>query len=788
MSSIQDTVQNALQNTVQKVVDTAIGIVPESWLPGGTPDPLMHRHGAIGAQVSRVDGPLKVQGRARFAAEVPMEGLCHAALVYSTIARGRVESIGTEAAEAAPGVVLVMTHHNAPRLSPPPLIMSAPNAVGASSLPVMQDGEIHWNGQPVALVLAETQEQADHAASLIAPVYQPAPAITSFAEARANARSPGTILGQPVEVETGDAEAALAAAPFQVDQIYRTPRYNHNAIELHAATVAWVGEGEAARLIVHDETQMLNGTAWSLAQVFGIAEDRVEVHSPFVGGGFGGKALWDHQILAAAAARIAKRPVRIMLSREGVFRIVGGRTTTEQRVALGGKADGTLSALIHTGIAAMTAHNNCPEQFTFPARHLYAADAIKVSQAVADMDVIANTFMRAPGESVGTFALECALDEMAEAMGIDPIEFRRRIEPEKDPTSGKAFSSRYLLEAYSQGAERFGWERRSPKPRSRREGEWLIGMGVATATYPYLRMPGGAVRLRLTADGRIEAASAMHEMGMGTATAQAQHIAERFGLPIDQVRFIQGDTTLPPGTMAGGSSQTVSVAAAIIAAGEELVRELLKLAGNDSPLAGLKPGEVEPRDGGLGVRGDPARHESYVSILGRARRDELVCEAKAPAPLEMMRYSMHSTGAQFCEVRVSEVTGEVRVSRFLGSFDCGRILNAKTATSQFKGGIIMGLGLALTEETLFDERSGRIMNPSLADYHVPVQMDVPDIEVIWTDKPDPHAPIGARGIGEIGITGVGAAVANAVYNATGRRIRDLPITLDKLLDRMPDAA
>jgi xanthine dehydrogenase YagR molybdenum-binding subunit len=397
------------------------------------------------------------------------------------------------------------------------------------------------------------------------------------------------------------------------------------------------------------------------------------------------------------------------------------------------------------------------------------------------MDMLANTFMRAPGESVGTYALECALDELSEAMKLDPIELRRRIEPEKDPTSGAPFSSRNLVEAYQRGAERFGWDQRIATPRSRREGEWLIGMGCATATYPYYRMPGGAARIRLSADGRALVQMASHEMGMGTATVQKQHVAERLGLEFENVTFDYGDTSLPSGTLAGGSSQTASIGAAIIAATDALTKELLKLAGNDSPLAGLKPEEVEARDGGLCKFDEPDRWESYVSILQRAKRDEVVCKADAPMPLEVQKYSMHSYGAQFCEVRVSAVTGETRVSRFLGSFDTGRILNAKLAASQFKGGIIMGLGLALTEETLFDERSGRIMNPSLAEYHVPVHMDVPAIEIIWNDIPDPHSPMGAHGIGEIGITGVGAAVANAVYNATGKRIRQLPITLDKLL-------
>lgn len=765
----------SIADTVKQAVTGAVTGAMVRLTPDAPMDPLATKHGSLGRSVPRVDGPLKVRGAARFAAEVPMEGMTYAALVYSTIARGRIATLDTQEAARAPGVALVMTHENAPRMAPPAVFMSDPRAAGASNLPIMQDASIHWNGEPVALVLAETQEQADHAASLIRVTYEAEAADLSFDQAKVHAHPPQSVLGEPARIEIGDAEAALVAAPHRIDNVYRTPRHSHCAIEPHAATVAWNGD----KLTIHDATQMLHATQWTLSGIFGIKQEDIRILSPYVGGGFGGKGLWSHQILAIAAAKLSGRPVRIALSREGVFRVAGGRTTTEQRVALGARADGTLAALIHTGVAAMTAHNNCPEQFTFPARHLYAADAILVDQKVADLHMLANTFMRAPGESIGTFALECAMDELAEAMALDPIELRRRIEPERDPTSGHAFSSRHMLEAYAKGAERFGWEKR-PAPRSRREGEWLIGMGVATATYPYYRMPGGAARIRLTAEGALVQMGS-HEMGMGTATAQAQHAADRLGLPLEQVRFEYGDTNLPSGTIAGGSSQTVSIGAAILAASEALTTELLRLAGNDSPLGGLKAGEVEMRDGGLHHREDPDRGESYGSILARAGRLEVVAEAEAPMPLEVKKYSMHSYGAQFCEVRVSAVTGETRVTRFLGSFDNGRILNPQTARSQFRGGIIMGLGLALTEETQFDERSGRIMNPSLAEYHVPVHLDVPEIDVIWTDIPDPHSPLGAHGIGEMGITGVGAAVANAIYNATGRRVRELPITLDKLL-------
>lgn len=769
---------NVVQDAMQAVTKTAVALAPDGWIPGGHPDPLArHKHGLIGAPISRIDGKLKVCGQARFAAEISMQGLTHAALHYATIARGRIAAIETQAAEQAPGVVLVMTYRNAPPLKAPPAFGTGPKAAGGDDIAPMQDDRIHWNGQPVALVLAETQEQAEYAQSLIRVSYVAEASVTSFAAANADGTKLGKFQGEKLKLDVRDAERLLAAAPHKVDAIYRTPPQNHNPIELHAATLAWEGGG----LRVHDATQAVSHAAWTLSQVFGLQEDQVHVTSPFVGGGFGSKTLWQHQILAAAAAKLAARPVRIVLSREGVFRMVGGRALTEQRVAIGAQDDGGFDAIIHTGVTAKAPHNVMTEPFIVATRSLYAARSFKLEVNTVALNMVANTFMRAPGEAVGTFALESAVDELAAEIGIDPIELRLRNEPDEDPTQGLPFSQRNTERAWRDGAARFGWDKRQVLPGSRRDGDWLVGLGCATATYPYYRMPGGAARITLTREGRATVDIAAHEMGMGTATVHTQVVAERLGLPFDSVDFRYGDTAFPGVVLAGGSQQTASIGAGVIAAHRALVTELLKLAGNASPLAGLTPDEVGGLDGGLCKLEDPSCRESYAAILGRAQRSEVVVEGQAPQPLEMQHWSMHSHGAMFCEVRVSAVTGEIRVSRFLGSFDCGRILNAKTATSQFRGGIIMGLGLAIMEEGMFDERNGRIMNPSLAEYHVPVQMDVPDIDVIWTDEPDPHAPMGARGIGEIGITGVGAAVANAVFNATGKRVRDLPITLDKLL-------
>ncbi|WP_174279433.1 xanthine dehydrogenase family protein molybdopterin-binding subunit [Sphingomonas bacterium] len=768
----------SLMETAQSMLKKAVALAPDRWMPGGTPDPLIeHKHGRVGEPVSRLDGPLKVSGGAKFAAEFALPDMLYAAILYSTIASGRIVAIHTAEAQTAPGVKLVMTHGNAPRMKAPPTMGTSSKALAQDNVPVMQDDRIHWNGQEVALVLAETQEQADHAKSLIRVDYAPEDAVTSFGTAKSHGLEPASFQGEPLHVAIGDAEQALLASPFQVDALYSTPRHNHNPIELHAVTVAWDGD----TLNVHDASQAVVQTAWTLSQVFGVDADQVHVTSPYVGGGFGSKTLWHHHILAGAAARMAGRPVRLVLSREGVYRTVGGRSVTEQRVALGADEEGRFQAIVQTGVTVATPHNEMAEPFTTGTKHTYASKTFLLDQQLARMSSVANTFMRAPGEAVGTFALESAVDELAHALRMDPVELRLRNEPDKDPTSGLPWSARHSVEAWRDGAKAFGWSERRMEHGTRRESEWLVGLGCAAATYPYYRFPGGGARITLTRDGRARIDVAAHEMGMGTATAHTQVMADRLGLPMEQVKVDYGDSSMAGVFMAGGSSQTASIGAAMIAAQRALWSELLKLAGNDSPLAGLSADEIAGDAGGLVKLDDPSRHESYSSILSRAHRDELVVEANASPPLETQHWSMHSHGAVFCEVAVNSVTGEPRVRRVLGSYDCGRILNPKTARSQFRGGIIMGLGLALMEQTEVDERNGRIMNASLSEYHVPVHMDVPDIEVIWNDIPDPHAPMGARGIGEIGITGVGAAVANAVFNATGRRVRDLPITLDKLM-------
>lgn len=472
--------------------------------------------------------------------------------------------------------------------------------------------------------------------------------------------------------------------------------------------------------------------------------------------------------------------LRLALSRKAVYQNAGGRTLTHQRVALGARADSTFTSLIHTGVAANSFNNEWPEQFTFPARRLYKSESFLISQKVSRMHMVANAAMRAPGESIGTFALESAIDELSYQLKIDPIELRRLNEPEKDPLKNTPFSHRALTEAYRVGASHFGWSQRPAEPRSQKDGDWWVGQGCATAFYPVYRMPTSA-RLTFRADGTVRIQTATHEMGMGTATAQTQIAAERFGLPMHKIEFEYANTDLPTGGMAGGSSQTISVAMAVDDAFQGILKQLLKLAhGTDSPLAKAKIDDVEARSEGLYLK-DSDQGESYRALIARSGQEHIQAEVTTGAPLETMKYSMGSYGAQFCEVRVHQLTGETRISRWLGCFDTGRIINPKTARSQFHGGITQGIGLALMEDTLFDERTGRIANPSLAEYHVPVHADVPHIEIHFLDIPDPHTPMGAHGIGEIGITGCGAAVANAIYHATGKRLRDLPLTLDKLM-------
>jgi xanthine dehydrogenase YagR molybdenum-binding subunit len=635
---------------VQKIIETVVQFMPDA-----KPDRLIGKqHGYVGKPFSRVDGQLKVQGAAKFSAEYKLENVAYAALHYSTISKGKIISIDQSAAESADGVLTVITYQNVPKMNAPELLDMGAGGMGgaaASNLPVMRDDQIYWDGQPVAVVVAETQEQAEYAASIIRVEYETAQAAVSFDRLKNAAEVPKAVLGEPPEVEIGDAETALKNADVKIDYIYRTPRHSHNAMEPHATIAFWETDDS---LILYEGTQNLSTFKKTLAEVFDLAKDKVRILAPFVGGGFGAKGpMWQNTILCAAAAKVVGRPVKLALSREGVYRLVGGRTPSEQRVALGATKNGKLNALIHSGVTATTTHNHFPEHFTFPARHLYAAENIFLGQKVVNLDMVANFSMRAPGESIGSFALESAIDELAFELKIDPIELRKINEPEKDPTKGTEFSMRNLTEAYRRGAEKFGWKQQ--EPRSQRDGKWSIGQGMATSYYPAGRAPSSA-RVRISSDGTAVVSAAAHEMGMGTATVQIQHAAERLGLEIDRVSFQYGDTALPESIVAGGSIQTISVIAAVAAAIEKAHKELLAIAGDDddSPLANLKYKQIEARDGGLFDREDASKGETYQAILSRIGQEFVEVEATSGMPFESMKYSMHSYGAQFCEVRVNK--------------------------------------------------------------------------------------------------------------------------------------
>jgi len=571
----------------------------------------------VGRPMDRVDGVAKTTGEAKFSAEYPYPDIAHAALVHAPIARGRITGVDSAAALAARGVLAVITHENAPAMKPSPSasMLNMETMAVSSSVTFLNTDEVHWNGQPVAIVVADTLEGAQHAASLVKLSYDELPSTVDFTAALPTAFPQKSSMISPGSAKKGDAETALAAAAVSVDLDYTTPMHNHNAIEPHATTAFWDGD----KLTIHEGTQNVDWTRKLLASKFDVPVEGIRVIAPFVGGGFGGKAmLWAGTILTALAARVTGRPVRMMLTREGVYRTVGGRTPSTQRVALGADADGHLTALIHTCVTQIGNAGGSAEQVTSQSRHLYDAANILTEQKQVALDALANTAMRAPGESIGTYALEASVDELAYKLGVDPIELRMRNEPAKNPMDGKKFSHRMLREAYALGAEKFDWARRTPEPGSMRDGKWLVGMGVATAFHPAWQFNAN-VTVRLSVDGGVLVRCGFHEMGMGGATAQGQIAADALGVPFESVRVEYGDTELPIGPGAGGSMQTASVANSVIAACEKLKKSVLTLAkkSSESPLKGLKLAELKARDGGLYQSG---AGETYVSILSRAGR------------------------------------------------------------------------------------------------------------------------------------------------------------------------
>jgi CO/xanthine dehydrogenase Mo-binding subunit len=697
----------------------------------------------VGASLDRVDGPAKVTGAARYPADFGYADLAHAVIVQSTIAAGRIRTIGTAAAEAAPGVLAVITHRNAPRLA------RAPGGLGIGPPPPLQDDRIVHHGQHIAVVVARTPEEATGAARLVEVGYEPAEPMLDLDDPRAVRVD--NAAGR--DVSRGDVAAGLAAADVVVSATYTTPAQTNNPLGLFATIAHWDGD----LLTVHDTTQGVAFDRRSLAVAFGLPETSVRVLAPFVGGAFGaGLRTWPHVVLAAVAARATNRPVKLVLTRAQMFTSVGYRPPTVQHVTLGARRAGELVAIDHEGIEPTALEDDFAESLTRATAVLYECGNLSGRTSQVRLNVPCPTWMRGPGESPGVHALECALDELSVELGIDPLELRLRNYAETHPQSGRPWSSKALRACYELGAERFGWARRTPEPRSMRRGRLLVGYGLASAFYGYVQVPCQA-RATLGADGVAVVRSAATDIGPGTYTVITQVAADVLGLPPDRVRFELGDSDMPPAPLQGGSGLTAALSSAVYAACQELLRSLRELA-----------------DGG------PVAAETYTAILD----DHGLAELSADGASERRTDLDAEPGifaAKFAEVEVDPDLGLVRVTRVVAAVDGGRVINPKTAASQIIGGTTGGIGMALLEHTLSDPGTGRIANATFGDYLVAVNADVPDIDVIFTGDPDPMNPVGVKGIGEVAIVGVAPAIANAVYHATGRRIRSLPISPEHLL-------
>lgn len=738
----------------------------------------------IGKPVDRYDGRLKVTGGARYAAEYPLDNLAHAVVLQSTIARGRIADMDTRAAEQAPGVLAVLTHKNAPRLAGTASADGGQSADPfAKPILVLQDPNVTFYGQHIGVVVAETIEQARYAAMLVRVTYQEERPAVVFEENRGRAYKPDKLL-IPLEPDTGrgDLRRGLREADVKVDVTYATPVEHHNPLELAATTAHWTAPD---RLTLYDATQSVNGVQRALGITLGLKPPNIDVVAAFVGGGFGCKfPTRGHVVLAALAAQRVQRPVKLVLTRPQMFTSVGCRAHSEMRMRLGAKRDGTLTAVGHEITTQTSVTGEFVEHSGAATGHMYNAPHTLVTHRAVPLNLVTPTIMRAPGEAPGMFALESALDELAYALKMDPVALRIKNDPPRDLEKNLPWSSRSLVACLQQGARRFGWNRRNPVPGSMRDRDGLlVGYGVASATYPTNRLPASA-RVRIEPDGRALVQIAATDIGTGTYTILAQVAGDALGLPADRIRVEIGDSKLPQSPGSGGSWGAASYGSAVHDACVALRARLSALVREDknSPLQGLADDQIAARDGGLFAKNAPARGETYQAILTRHNLQGMDMQADSKPGEEAQQYSMHAFGAQFCEVRVNPESGEVRVPRFLGVFGTGRILNPKTARSQMLGGIVWGIGMATHEETHVDGRYGHFVNADLAEYHVPVCADIQNIEAVFVEENDPHVnPLGVKGVGEIGIVGVAAAIGNAVFHATGKRIRELPITPDKLL-------
>ena len=744
-----------------------------------SPTPIHRRHGSSAGQpLTRRDGVLKVTGRATYAADNNPEGLLYAVTVASRIARGRVTALDVAAAKAHPGVVEVITPANRPPLAHDPDEKMPPFGFRVE---VLQDDTVRYVNQPIALVIGETLEAATEGAALLDPQYEAETALTGLDNGQRYAPQ-GVGVGAPPRTAFGDIEAGLAHAAHVMEADYVTPPQYHNAMEPHAVVARWDGD----HVTLDMPSQALAMSCASYAAYFGIPAENVVIRSPFLGGGFGSKAILNGpQILAILAARMLDRPVKLALPRAQMYGPVGHRGRTWQTIRIGTDGEGRITALHHKSLGATSTFDDFIEPAANASLTLYASPAILAEHEGLRLNVGTPGPMRAPGEASGSAALEVAMDEAAEACGMDPLDFRLANYAEIEPGTGKPFSSKALRECYAEGARQFGWSNRPLAPRRMRdENGYLVGWGMGTALFPCPHFPASA-RATLRADGTALVETAGADMGQGAWTALAQVAAESLSLDPDKVELHSGLSTLPDGGVAGGSAHTASAGTAILNAGEAALARLGELATADpaSPLYGAGNVGVVARGGRLYRSDDETRSESYADILARARRSEVVAEASAARdPASAEAHAMFSHGAVFAEVKIDPQLGQIRVSRLVGAFAAGRIVNPRLVRSQYYGGMIWGASFALLEEAVTDRRTGRIMNADLAEYHVPVNADVPSVEAILVPEEDPYVnPLGIKGVGEIGITGTVGAIANAVWHATGVRVRRFPIRLEDIV-------
>ncbi|KAA2212392.1 xanthine dehydrogenase family protein molybdopterin-binding subunit [Teichococcus oryzae] len=743
----------------------------------------------IGSAINRVDGLQKVTGQARYAAEHPVPGLVYGVIVSGAVPKGRILALDEAEARAVPGVIEILTHKNRPHIAWFDHSHKDMVAPPGSPFKALYDDRIHFSGQPIALVLAESFEVARHAASLVRASYEVEPHNTDFHKAQAERFMPSKKRDsfQPPK-NRGDAGAAYEAAPVKVSADFHLATEHHNPMEMHASTVIWEGDGG---ITVFDKTQGPQNVRDYLAGVFNMSAKNIRVMNPYVGGAFGSGLRPQYQVyLAVMAARMLRRSVRVVMTRQQMF-THGHRPEALQSVQLGAERDGRLTAIRNSATTSTSRYENNMENVVNWGMMNYACENAAGEYAIAPVDTATSSDMRAPGAATGMTFFEMAVDEMAHAAGIDPLEFRIRNYSEIDQMNGTPFTSKALREAYAEGAAAFGWSRRSQAPRSMKEGRELVGWGVATGMWDAMFSKTSA-SARLTANGHLEVASAASDIGTGTYTVMAQAAADTLGLPVEQITVRLGDSTLPTAPVEGGSWMAASVGAAVQLACRSVAEKLLKAAEKmeNSPLGSASLDEVRFAGGRISLRDDPARGVAIAEIMRAAGMDAIEVQETASGGISgmisQMRKSRNTHSAIFAEVRVDEELGVIRVTRIVNAVAAGRIINPKTARSQILGGVVMGIGMAMHEESMADHRYGRFMNHNYAEYHVPVNADIGDIQVIFVDEPDPEVtPLGVKGVGEIGIVGTAAAVANAIFHATGKRVRSLPITIDKVFDANP---